>query len=86
MCSNITPLFHSFEFASFNAFIMQSQIFLYLFFMYLYSVEYLHVLQDTKCYFIDPTVQVQPDSQVTDIPLTERQRIMDDHLFNVEVR
>ena len=26
------------------------------------------------------TVQVQPNSQITDIPLTERQRLKDDHL------
>ena len=28
----------------------------------------------------DPTAQVQPNSQVTDIPLTERQRLTDDNL------
>ena len=27
-----------------------------------------------------PTVQVQPNSQITDIPLTERLRLKDDHL------
>ena len=27
-----------------------------------------------------PTVQVQSNSQITDIPLTERQRLKDDHL------
>ena len=27
-----------------------------------------------------PTVQVQPNSQVTDIPLTEQQRLKGDHL------
>ena len=48
--------------------------------LYLYSVQYLHVLQDTKRYIIHPTAQVQTNSQVTDIILTERQRLKDDHL------
>ena len=28
--------------------------------MYLYSAQYLHILQDSKCYLTYPTVQVQP--------------------------
>ena len=28
--------------------------------MYLYSVQYLHILQDSKHYLTNPTVQVQP--------------------------
>ena len=28
--------------------------------MYLYSAEYLHILQDSKRYLTNPTVQVQP--------------------------
>ena len=28
--------------------------------MYLYSVQYLHILQDSKRYLTNPTVQVQP--------------------------
>ena len=28
--------------------------------MYLYSAQYLHILQDSKCYLTNPTVQVQP--------------------------
>ena len=47
---------------------------------YLYSAQYLHVLQDSKHYVTHPTTQVQPTSQVTDIPLSERQRLKDDHL------
>ena len=35
---------------------------------------------DSKYYLTHPTVQVQPNSQVTDIPLTETQRLKDDHL------
>ena len=31
-------------------------------------------------YMTHPTVQVQPNSQVIDIPLTERQKLKDDHL------
>ena len=38
--------------------------------MYLYSAQYLHILQDSKGYLTNPTVQVQANSQVTDIPLT----------------
>ena len=53
-------------------------IVLYLFF--LYSTQYLHVLKDSKRCMTHTTVQVQPNSQVTDIPLTERQRLKDDHL------
>ena len=37
--------------------------------VYLYSLQYLHILQDSKYY---PTAQVQPNSQVTNIPLTLR--------------
>ena len=40
--------------------------------LYLYSAQYLHVLQDSKHYMTHPTVQVQSNSQVTDIPLTEK--------------
>ena len=28
--------------------------------MYLYSAQYLHIQQDSKCYLTNPTVQVQP--------------------------
>ena len=28
--------------------------------MYLYSAQYFHILQDSKRYFTNPTVQVQP--------------------------
>ena len=48
--------------------------------LYLYPVQYLHVLQDSKCYLTYSTVQVQPNSQVTGIPLTEGQRLKDEHL------
>ena len=48
-------------------------------YLYLYSVQCLHVLQDSKHYMTHSTVQVQPNSQITDIPLTERQRLKDDH-------
>ena len=48
--------------------------------VYFYSAQYLHVLQDSKCYLTHPTVHVQLNSEVTDIPLTERQRLKDDHL------
>ena len=54
-----------------------NNIFMYL---YLYSVQYLHVLQDSKHYMTHPTVRVQSNSQITDIPLNERQRVKDDHL------
>ena len=36
--------------------------------VYLYSIQYLHVLQDSKCYMTSPSVQVQSDSQITDFP------------------
>ena len=44
-------------------------------YLYLYSAQYLHVLQDSKRYTTHPTVQVQSNSQITDIPLTERQML-----------
>ena len=49
-------------------------------YLYLYLAQYLHVLQDSKSYMTLPTVQVQSNSQITDIPLTERQRLKDDQL------
>ena len=42
--------------------------------------QYLHILQDSKRYMTHPTVQVHSNSQITDIPLTERQRLKDEHL------
>ena len=51
-----------------------------LLYLYLYSVQYLHVLQDSKHYMAHPTVQVQSNSQITGIPQTKRQRLKDDHL------
>ena len=50
-------------------------------FFYLYSVQYLHALQDSKRYVTHSTVQVQLNSQITDIPLPERQRVKDDCLL-----
>ena len=32
--------------------------------MYLYSAQYLHILQDSKRYLTNPTVQVQPQLQL----------------------
>ena len=49
------------------------------FILYLYSVQNLHLLQDSQHYMIHLTAQVQPNSKVTDIPLTERQRLKDDY-------
>ena len=43
-------------------------------------MQYLHTLQDSKRYMTYSTVQVQSNSQITDILLTERQRLEDDHL------
>ena len=48
--------------------------------MYLYWAQYLHILQDSKCYLTIRQHRYSPNSQVTDIPLTERQRLKDDHL------
>ena len=48
--------------------------------LYSYSVQYLHVLQDSKRYMTHSTAQVQSNSQITDIPFTERQTLKDDHL------
>ena len=49
--------------------------------VYLYSVKYLLAIQDSKHNWFLPTPQVHsPGIQVTDIPLTERQRLRDDHL------
>ena len=42
--------------------------------------NYLHVLQDSKCYLTHSIVQVQSNSHITDIPLTQRQRLKYDHL------
>ena len=55
-----------------------SRLFLYL---YLYSAQYLNVLQESKCYKTHSIVQVQSNSQFTDIPLTERQRLKNEHLL-----
>ena len=49
-------------------------------FFYLYSAQYLHILQDSKRYMTHPTAQVQSNSQITDIPLSERQSLKHDHL------
>ena len=46
---------------------------LYILYLYLYSAQYLHVLQDSKLYMTHPTAQVQSNSHSTDIPLTERE-------------
>ena len=46
----------------------------------LYSAQYLCVLQDSKRYMTHPIVQIQFNSQITDIPQTERQGLKDDHL------
>ena len=48
--------------------------------LYLYSVQYLNVVQDSKHYMTHPTAQVVSNSQVTDIPPTGIQRFNDDHL------
>ena len=40
--------------------------------MYLYSAQYLHILQDSKRYLTNPLYRYSPNSQVTDIPLTGR--------------
>ena len=37
--------------------------------LYLYSAQYLHVLQDSKRYMTHPTVKVKANAQVTGIPL-----------------
>ena len=42
--------------------------------------QYLHVLQDSKHYMTHLAVQVESNSQINDIPLTEKQRLKDDHL------
>ena len=52
--------------------------FFFVLYLYLYSSQYLHVLQDSKRYMTNTTVQVQSNSQITDIP--KRQRYKDDHL------
>ena len=49
-------------------------------YLYLYSVQYLHIQKDLKGYVTNSTVQVQCNSQITDIPLTERHRLNDDYL------
>ena len=58
---------------------LRVNVFLYCI-VYLYSVQYLHVLQDSKCYMTHLTAQVQSNSQITDIILTERLRFKYDHL------
>ena len=54
--------------------------FLYFLYFYLYSAQYLHILQDSKHCITHSIVQVQSNSQITDILLTERQRLKDDHI------
>ena len=53
---------------------------MFVLYLYLYSEKYLYVVQDSKGYMTHLTVQVQSNSQISDIPLTERQRLKDDHL------
>ena len=55
-------------------------LFNFVFVLYYTQPQYLDILQETKCYLTHRTAQVQPNSQVTDIPLTERQRLKDEHL------
>ena len=55
-------------------------LFFFCLFLYLYLAQCLHVLQDSKCCITHSTAQVQSYSQITDIPLTKRQRLKDDHL------
>ena len=59
---------------------IQQNIVSYCIVLYLYSAQYLHVLQDLKHYMTHPTAQVQPNSQLTDFRLTGRQRLKDDYL------
>ena len=40
--------------------------------VYLYSAQYLHILQDSKPYLTNRLHKYSPNSQVTDIPLTGR--------------
>ena len=47
------------------------------------QMQYLHVLKDSKRYMTHPTVQVQSNSQITDIPLSERQEIQRGRFVNV---
>ena len=58
----------------------QENIYIVVLYLYLYSVQYPYVLQDSKHYMIHWPVQVQSNSQITDIPLTERQRLKDNSL------
>ena len=44
-------------------------------YLYLFSAQYLLVLQDSKYYITHPTVQSNSDN-----PLSERQRLKNDHL------
>ena len=44
-------------------------------------MQYLYVVQDSKCYMTHSTAQVQSNSQVTDISLTETKRLKDGHLL-----
>ena len=46
----------------------------------LFSAQYLHVLQDSQHYLTHLAVPVQHNSQVTDIPLTERWRLKGHHV------
>ena len=48
--------------------------------LYLYPVQYLHLLQDSKRKMPHLTTQVEPNSQVSDILITEIQRLKNDHL------
>ena len=50
---------------------------IFVLYLYLYTAQYFHVLQDSKRYMTHSTVQVQSNSQGTDIPPTERQRLKD---------
>ena len=56
------------------------QVALNVLYLYIYSVQYLHVLQDSKHYVTYLTLQGQYNSQITDIPLSERQRLKDHHI------
>ena len=60
------------EFSKTDVNILDTTVKIIIIIMYLYSAQYLHILQDSKRYLPIRLFRYSPNSQVTDIPLTGR--------------
>ena len=67
LLENGAPTWHNLH-KQMKSFKVDYLVYIIIIIMYLYSVQYLHILQDSKPYL----TRYSPNSQVTDIPLTGR--------------